>query len=139
MIKWVYALGIAAGVSILLFTIRALFEQRKKSFDESSEKFRGDMIPLVFFALFNNLSIIVFGLYLGSIFQEISQNARNIINIVVVFTAALQIGIWATELLKLYNRERATRQMEEDDATQATSIKALGIIGQIIFWVIASW
>jgi small-conductance mechanosensitive channel len=132
----IYALGFAAGVFILLFAIRAFFKQRKKSFDVSSEKFRGVVIPLVFFAFFNTLSIIVFGLYLGSIFLEISENAQNIINIVVVFTAALQIGIWATELLKLYIRERATKQFKEDDAAQATSIKTLGIIGQIIIWVI---
>ncbi len=136
MIKWLYALGFAAGIFILLFTIRTFFKQRKKSFDASAEKFRGVMIPLVFFAFLNTLSIIVFGLHLGSIFLEISENARIIINIVVVFTAALQIGIWATELLKLYIRKRVTRQMEEDDAAQATSIKTLGIIGQIIIWVI---
>lgn len=133
--KWIYAAILSSGLTIILLLLKRFFKNLAKHEKETAGElnFRriitgllGDISPVI---------IIVLSAYFGSLFLEISTSVQAVIRIVIIFSAAIQAGIWINTLLAAAIEQRVSHEMKSDPA-RATTIKTFGVIGQFIIWVI---
>jgi small-conductance mechanosensitive channel len=133
--SWLLAAGILLGVCVLLTIIIRLIKRRLINLVRKSKTEIDDfLIPVLnqtrwftYFAL---------GLYLGMLVLNIPAEIHKwlVAGIQIVFI--LQLGFWGSGLISFYvNRGVATR-VEEDHGEDATMLDTLGLIGNIILWVV---
>ena len=133
--NWLIALGILLGVCVFLTIVIRIIKRRLVKLVKKSKTDIDDF----FLPVLNQtrwFTYLALGLYLGLLVLNIPSDIREwlVSGILVIFT--LQLGFWGTGLISFYvNRGVATR-MEEDHGEDATKLDTLGLIGNILLWVI---
>jgi len=135
---WVFAVGITLGVFLGLLVLKQLMKFRLlKLIRKSKNEVDDFLIPLV--EKTHWFGLLGLGVYLGAHFQlsfipEIQLWFGRALQIILI----LQVGFWISGLITFYVNREVKERLENDEGDDATTLDALGLIGQIVLWVILS-
>ena len=135
--NWLIAAGILVGVFMFLTLFKRVVKARiVKRLKESKTKLDDFMIPLLKRTqLFTFLAL---GLYLGSLVLVLPSSIQTILEKGFRVILTLQIGFWGMGLISFYVNRGIESKIEEDQGDDATTLDALGLLGNILLWVILS-
>ncbi len=134
LLEWLTALGVAAGSYIALVLLRRI---TVRNISRVAKRTRTDWDDIVEKLLrqTRRIWLLVIALAIGSRLVELSENGRLALKYVVVFVTIIQVGVWGRALiLALIDRHIAAQK--ETDPGAATTMAALGIVLQIVMWVV---
>ncbi len=132
---WLFGLGTAVGVFLLLLLLRRLLTWRFKSMVSKSENRLDDfLLPLLKQTRW--FSMLVVGLWLGAQFLQLPGETQMWFSRIIRIILTLQIGFWGTGLISFYITWNVSQKIAEDHGEDATTLDAMGLIGKIALWVI---
>ncbi len=102
---WLIALGIAILIYILLKIFNALVTKRLQKMVTKTNTSVDDVI-LVIIKNTKSIFLLIFSIYIGSKFLQLPQNVNQTINVVMIITLWLQVGLWAAGIVKYWFMER---------------------------------
>lgn len=79
--------------------------------------------------------LLIVGVYVGSLFVELTDHARNIVNRTAAVALIVQAGIWLSTILGLTLERSRQRQLEKDPAS-VTTLNAIGFISKLVLWTV---
>jgi small-conductance mechanosensitive channel len=128
-LAWLVAVGIAAGVTVILAIVRAVMTHwlKRRGAD-------GNYL-LVFIAHTRLVFLALVGVGLGAAAVTLPGNTLHVIGVIVSVAALLQIAWWGHGLLRFWLREVVTRRAESDVAS-VTAIRTLGTMGVCALWIV---
>ncbi|MGB2964463.1 MAG: mechanosensitive ion channel family protein [Anaerolineales bacterium] len=133
--NWLIALGILLGVYLFLTILFRIIKNRLVKLMKISKTGVDDfLIPVLNQTRW--FTYLALGLYLGLLVLNIPTDIQEwlISGIQIVFT--VQLGFWGKGLISFYVNRGVSTKMEEDRGEDATTLDTLGLIGNILMWVI---
>lgn len=130
--RWLLSLGIAALSFIILLVLRKIIanyvERHAKKTATGLDDFIVELIRKThaFFLLL--LSVVV-----GSYFLALSPAVTAILQKIAVLSFLGQALVWGNSVLK-YGIEHAVAKYRKDNASEATTVVALGYVGKAVLW-----
>lgn len=133
---WMTALGIALVSFLGLLVLRRLMKGRLLRWIRKSKNDVDDfLIPLV--EKTHWIALLGLGVYLGIDYQiSLSPEIQLWFGRALLVILVLQIGFWASGMINYYVTREVKERLEEDDGDDATTLDALGLVGQIVLWII---
>jgi small-conductance mechanosensitive channel len=131
-LDWLIAVGIAVGVTVVLFLAKRWFGKYFMSLARRTATDLDDM----FAGLVEKLSLfflIVVGGYAGSLWLSIPPGGHKIINQVLFAATIIQLALWGNSIL-YYLIHKTTRLKEYEDASAKTTLNVLGFLSKLILW-----
>lgn len=128
LLDWLVALGIAAGVAVLLLLLRRTVPSWFAAWARRTET-RVDDIVVEVLAATKPVFLLVVALYLGAQYLALPDKAVRIVGGVALVALLLQAGAWGQRGIAL-----ALRLKKETDAAGATTLAVLGFVGRIVLW-----
>jgi small-conductance mechanosensitive channel len=133
--NWLIAAGILVGVFLFLALFRRVIKARVIRLAKKSETELDDfMIPLLNQTKW--FTVLALGIYLGSLVLSLPVSYDEILETGIRIFLIFQAGFWGVGLIDFYIKRGRTSRLEEDQAADATTLGALGLIGKIVLWVI---
>lgn len=129
---WLTALGVGAGIYLLLMLLRGIFRRRVKRLDEQG-RLRGAPLVKRLLKDLHGIFILALALWVGSHWLILPESVENTLRIAVMAVALFQAGLWIVALVE-YMLDRRVRQTSPDDSARRTTLNALGIIARIGVW-----
>ncbi|MHB8194112.1 MAG: mechanosensitive ion channel family protein [Bellilinea sp.] len=129
---WLTALGVGAGIYLLLMLLRGIFRRRVKRLDEQG-RLRGAPLVKRLLKDLHGIFILALALWVGSRWLTLPESVENSLRIAVMAVALFQAGLWIVALVE-YMLDRRVRQTSPDDSARRTTLNALGIIARIVVW-----
>jgi hypothetical protein len=121
---WLISLGIAILTYILLKIFLRLASQRLKNMVTKTNTSVDDLI----WNIINNsknIFLLILSIYIGSKFLKLPQNVNQIMNVIMIITLWLQVGIWAAAAFKFWFMER---NIDQADGRQKTNLSIINTI-----------
>jgi small-conductance mechanosensitive channel len=78
-----------------------------------------------------NIFLLILSIYIGSKFLKLPQNVNQIMNVIMIITLWLQVGIWAAAAFKFWFMER---NIDQADGRQKTNLSIINTIVKIFIW-----
>lgn len=132
---WLIALASSILTVLILQLIRRILEKRVVALIKKSQtKIDDYLLPLLRQTrLFFLLAV---GVYVGSFFLALPENAHIWVGKIIRLVFFIQAGCWGAGLIAYFVTHQMSEKMEDDEAEDATTIDALGLIAKIALWVI---
>ena len=135
--NWLTAIGVLLGVFLFLALFKRIIKNRLvRLLNESKTELDDFMIPVL-----NQTRWFTFlglGIYIGSFVLNLPVDVQLWLNKGIQILLTLQVGFWGMGLISYYVNRGVTSKVEQDHGEEATTLDALGLIGNIILWVILS-
>lgn len=131
---WLWALGAAI---VLAFVFNFILKKFVRSFAGFAEKTETDLDDLVS-ALVEKTSIvliIIFSVYVVTLFLDLTQQIREFRESVVVICLLVQVGFWAGGFIDYYVAKKLA-DVGAGAGASITHIKSLGFLAKAILWVV---
>ena len=133
--NWVIALGILLGVYLFLTILFRIVKNRGVKLMKTSKTGVDDfLIPVLNQTRW--FTYLALGLYLGSLVLNVPPDIQEWLITVIQIVFTVQLGFWGTGLISFYVNRGVSTRMEEDHGEAATTLDTLGLIGNILIWVI---
>ncbi len=135
--NWLIAIGVLLGVFLFLVLFKRIIKNRLVNLIKGSKtELDNFMIPVLKQTRW--FTFLGLGIYIGSLALTVPADIQLWLNKGIRILLTLQVGFWGMGLVSYYiNREIASK-VEEDHSEEATTLDALGLIGNIVIWVILS-
>ncbi len=129
---WLLALGVAVAAAVVLRLLLALFGKYLSRVAKATASTWDDIVVHAI-SKTKRLFLLVIAVQAGSRVVEIPGTARDVLDAVTILAVLLQAGIWATAALRFGLSHERQKLLKEDRAA-ATSLSALGFVGQLLIW-----
>jgi small-conductance mechanosensitive channel len=133
---WGMALAVAGGATAVMYFIRALVLRRVSRIAAETQTGIDDVVACMLASTYL-LFIFAIGLYLGSLFLELSGARELILSRIAVTALLLQLAIWGDTGLRAW-RDQYRQQLPPVDgsASRRASSTVLGFIARLALWVV---
>ena len=131
---WLIAVGVAAGVLLLLLTVRRVLVGRLTAFAERTATEWDDILASVL-GRTRLLFLVILSAQAGAMTLELPARAAGWLRVLMVLAAAMQAGMWASVVL-VSLLERYRREKMEEDRGAASMIGALGFLIRLVLWAV---
>ena len=132
--NWLIALGITLVVWMALFVVRKLAVSAVKRLVRKTalawDDVLAELIPRT-----HGLFLLTLAVFAGTRWLNLDVLTEQRIGKVVIVIALVQIGIWGNCAVKFFVTQHRERKLKEDPAS-VTTISALGLLGQIVIWIL---
>ncbi len=131
---WFWFLGIVIVFALLL---NFIFKRSMRLFAKFAEKTETDFDDLVV-ALAEKTSfvlIIIFSIYTGTFFLEVTEQVEQLRQTVVSICILLQIGFWGSGFISYYVTKKLSK-IDSRSGAVITHIRSLGFVSKAILWTI---
>jgi small-conductance mechanosensitive channel len=132
-VTWLTALGIAIGVALALYVVKAVVTHHLRKLAERTET-RLDDIAVAALDATRLLALLVMGVYAGSRVLALPPAVQVFATRAAIVAALIQAAIWGNAALRAwlaqYYENRAT------DPGRATSAAAVGFIARMVLWIV---
>jgi small-conductance mechanosensitive channel len=132
--EWLIAAGIGLGAFIALRIVLRVVRGRLRRL---ADRTRTEWDDLVVSALSRTKQplLLVFAVSAGARWLDLPANAAQAVHAVTVLTLVLQVGAWLSAALGAWLDRYTARQLETDRGA-ATTVKALGFLGNLVIWAV---
>ena len=130
--KWMMAVAAAVTLFLVARVIVAVAGRRLGRIAERTETPIDDGIVGVIRKT-KWWTLLVVSLAVGSVFVELSDKARNLLNTVLVIAVFLQLGIWANTALKFTLQHYRQNRIKKDPGS-VTALNAVGVVISVLLW-----
>lgn len=135
--NWLIAIGVLLGVFLLLALFKQIIKNRLvRLIKESKTELDDFMIPMLKQTRW--FTFLGLGIYIGSLVLTLPAEVQLWLNKGIRILLTMQVGFWGMGLISYYVNRGVASKVEEDHGEEATTLDALGIIGNIVIWVILS-
>jgi small-conductance mechanosensitive channel len=132
-VTWLTALGIAIGVALALYVVKAVVTHHLRKLAERTET-RLDDIAVAALDATRLLALLVMGVYAGSRVLALPPAVQVFATRAAIVAGLIQAAIWGNAALRAwlaqYYENRAT------DPGRATSAAAVGFIARMVLWIV---
>ena len=133
--SWLIAVGLFLGTFLVLLLIRRILKMRLAKFIKKSKSPLDDfLLPLL--SQTRWFSILAAGLMVGLFALDLPEDIHTWLVRIIQVIFALQVGFWGTGMISLYIERRVDSKIQEDNAEDATTLDAMGLIVKIALWSI---
>lgn len=129
---WAVALAVTTAVVVALRLLLTLFATRLRKLAQTTETTWDDIV-IHTISRTRLLFLLVVAVQVGSRALELPAQVRSLLGGITILTALVQAGIWATAALK-FGLARHREAMLKEDRAAATTMSALGFVGQVLIW-----
>ena len=131
--SWLIAVGISLGTILVLLFIKRILKRRLENLIKKSKSPLDDyLLPLL--SQTRWFSILAGGLLVGLFALDLPEDIHTWSVRIIQIIFALQVGFWGTGMISLYIERRVDSKIQEDNAEDATTLDALGLIVKIALW-----
>ena len=131
--SWLIAGGISLGTVLVLLFIKRILKRRLENLIKESKSTLDDfLLPLL--SQTRWFSILAGGLLVGLFALDLPGDIYTWSVRIIQIVFALQVGFWGTGMISLYIERRVDSKIQEDNAEDATTLDALGLIVKIALW-----
>lgn len=130
--SWIYALvSVILSFTILRIFFRLVYHRVLKL----AKKTKTDIDDLIAVLLqkINSLVLLVFSLYIGSLFLLLPEQVKVLLGKLIIISLLLQAAIWGNSIIQ-YWVDHYRKQRMQEDAASVTSFSALGFVLRIVLW-----
>ncbi len=131
---WLIALGVVAGVLLLLLTLRRVLVGRLTAFAERTATDWDDILASVL-GRTRLLFLVIVSAQAGAMTLELPDSAADWLRVLMVLAAAMQAGMWASVVL-VSLLERYRREKMEEDRGAASMIGAMSFLIRLVLWAV---
>lgn len=131
---WLIAVGVAAGVLLLLLTVRRVLVGRLTAFAERTATEWDDILASAL-GRTRLLFLVIVSAQAGAMALELPDRVAGGLRVLMVLAAAMQVGIWASVVL-VSLLERYRREKMEEDRGAASMIGALSFLIRLVLWAV---
>jgi len=133
--SWIISAVVAVLISIVLNVANKFII---KKFKKHSEKTESDIDDLIVDLLSktNFMLIIVFALFIGSLFLNLNKTILTVRRSVIIISFLIQVALWGTGLISFIIKRKLSHYSFEASGSVITQIKAIGLITKIVLWVL---
>ncbi|MCK5793234.1 MAG: mechanosensitive ion channel family protein [Anaerolineales bacterium] len=131
--SWLIAVGISLGIILVLLFIKRILKRRLENLIKKSKSPLDDyLLPLL--SQTRWLSILAGGLLVGLFVLDLPEDIHTWSVRIIQIIFALQVGFWGTGMISLFIERRVDSKIQEDNAEDATTLDALGLIVKVALW-----
>jgi len=131
--SWLIAGAISLGTVLVLLFIKRILKRRLENLIKESKSTLDDfLLPLL--SQTSWFSILAGGLLVGLFALDLPGDIYTWSIRIIQIVFALQVGFWGTGMISLYVERRVDSKIQEDNAEDATTLDALGLIVKIALW-----
>lgn len=127
--EWMIAAAIAAGITLVLATVRAVASHRLRPTTFP----RGLLLVVVRHTTYIFLAFI--GIGIGSTYLTMPGKSSRILGIIITLAALFQLAWWGHGVMRFWVK-RVITQRAESDVGSVTAIRTFGTIGLVALWVV---
>jgi small-conductance mechanosensitive channel len=132
-LTWLTALGIAVGVALALYVVKAVVAHHLRRIAERTETKLDDIAVAALDATSKSV-IVIMGLFAGSRVLALAPQVHVLATRIAIVAGLVQAAIWGNAALRgwlnQYYENRAS------DPGRATSAAAVGFIARMVLWVV---
>ena len=132
--EWLIAAGIFAAVTLILFVIRGVVIGRLKSLAAKTAATWDDLL-LEELRKTRGLFLVAVAIFAASYSLDLPGNLRLIVEKGFIIVLLLQAATWGNTTIS-HAIGRATRSKLSTDASQATTVSALGFLSKLVLWTL---
>jgi len=132
--EWLIAAGIFVAVTLILFVVRGVVIGRFKSLAAKTAATWDDLL-LEELRKTRGLFLVAVAIFATSYSLDLPGNIRLIIEKGFIIVLLLQAATWGNTTIT-HAIDRATRSKLATDASQATTVSALGFLSKLFLWTI---
>lgn len=130
---WLIAVGLSLGTILVLLFIRRILKMRLAKLIKKSKSPLDDyLLPLL--SQTRWFSILAGGLMVGLFPLDLPEDIHTWLVRIIQVIFALQVGFWGTGMISLFIERKVGSKIQEDNAEEATTLDALGLIVKIALW-----
>jgi len=131
-LDWLIALGIAAALMTVFFLTKSLARSRLQRVAARTAALWDDAVVDTL-GKTTSLALVIFSLALGTIVLSLPERVTGVLATVAVITLIVQVGLWASNLLKFWLARSIERRREKDPASVAT-LSVVSWVGRVLLW-----
>jgi len=131
-LDWLIALGIAAALMTVFFLTKSLARSRLQRVAARTAALWDDAVVDTL-GKTTSFALVIFSLALGTIVLSLPERVTGVLASVAVITLIVQVGLWATNLLKFWLARSIEHRREEDPASVAT-LSLVSWVGRVLLW-----
>ncbi len=135
LLNWIIAACVAIVISLVLNGFNRLLIYRIK---KHTDKTKTDVDNLIVDLLSktNYMIVIVFALFVGSLFLDLNKTILTIRRSTVIIAVLIQVALWGNGIISYVINRKLRQYTFETAGTAITQIKAVGLISKILLWVL---
>jgi small-conductance mechanosensitive channel len=131
---WLVAVGVGLATVVALRVLLGLFATRLRQLAQRTETVWDDLV-IHALSRTRGLFLLVVGAQAGSRVLALPGAARDVLDGATIVAVLLQAGVWGAAALR-FGIGRQREAMLREDRAAATSLAALGFVGQVAIWSI---
>lgn len=133
--NWLIAITVAIVLSLILNSInKYLFLKLSKHAENTSTKL--DDILVGFLSKTNFMLVIVFSIFVGSLFLDLNKTLLVIRKSVIIIAFLVQTALWGSGVITFIVNRKLNKYSFETSRTAITQIKSMGLVSKIVLWVV---
>ncbi|RLD03566.1 MAG: mechanosensitive ion channel family protein [Chloroflexota bacterium] len=133
--SWLIAFAAFVLTVLVLQFIKRVLEKRVVALIKKSQSKIDDyLLPLLRQTRF--FFLLTVGVYVGNLYLFLPTNIHVWVGKITRLVFFIQIGLWGSALIAYFITCQVSEKIEEDQASDATTIDALGLISKITLWTI---
>jgi small-conductance mechanosensitive channel len=132
-LTWLTALGIAAGVTLALYLVKAVVVHRLALLAERTDT-KLDDVAVAALRATKSVVIVLMGLYAGSTVLALPVSVQVFDTRAAIVVGLIQAAIWGNTALRAWLTQYYTSNTT--DPGRATSAAAVGFIARMVLWIV---
>ena len=131
---WLVAGGIVFVTYFLLLLLKRFVEWRVAKWAKKTvTQFDDFLVDLI--ANTKNIMLLIFAIFMASKTLEIKQSIQEFIDVFTMVVLLLQVGFWLNAVISYLIQRQVNKQLKSN-ASNATTLSALGTIAKGVVWVL---
>jgi small-conductance mechanosensitive channel len=131
---WTVAATVVAGAYLILSLGRRVLQRKLAGFSEKTETVFDDLLLAVLKST-KSFTLVLLALWLGARPLELGP-AEKIVDLVILFTVALQVALWANRLVSEYIAH-FSRTHRDEDPGMVSAVQGLSFLARMVIWTVA--
>lgn len=135
--SWAISLASFVLTLLVLLFIKRMLEKRVITLIKTSKtRIDNYLLPLLQKTQF--FFLVTISVYVGTLFLSLPEDIYTWVSKIIRLAFFVQAGLWCTNLIAYAIDQQVSDKIEYDQAEDATTIDALGLISKIILWVVVA-
>ncbi len=132
---WILFLSIAIALSLALNILNRLTIKKLKRYVDLTHNDIDDMLVNLLDKT-STILIIVFSVYIGSLFLQLNQTLLSIRKTAVITAIFLQIALWGSGLITYIVNKKINRYSADTAGSTITQLRLIGFLARVALWTI---